>query len=154
MSGANGVATAERLGPITLDLLKTWVGHSQVTVVPVIDLNLAPHSPRHDPPPRMVEQVVLTDQHCAFPYCQVHARACDLDHVENWHPPDESDSDPPGPGTTPNNLAPLCRRHHRLKTLGLWHYAVLGLDHYAWTGPHGQSLQVVGGATVPVSGGD
>ncbi len=153
-SGGDGIGTVERLGPITRDLLKTWVGHSQVTVVPVIALNLAPHSPRHDPPPRMVEQVVLTDQHCVFPYCQVRARACDLDHVENWRPAEESGADPPRPGTTPDNLAPLCRRHHRLKTAGTWNYDALGPDHYAWTGPHGQELQVVGGTTVPLPGRD
>ncbi|MGI3198029.1 HNH endonuclease [Streptomyces sp. GLT-R25] len=40
------------------------------------------------------------------------ARRCDLDHVR---PFDHARPERGGP-TTPENLQPLCRRHHRLKT--------------------------------------
>ncbi|WP_322656290.1 HNH endonuclease signature motif containing protein [Streptomyces justiciae] len=57
-------------------------------------------------------QVIARDQYCAFPSCRMPAHRCDLDHVEPF------DHRNPGRGgqTTPDNLQPLCRRHHRLKT--------------------------------------
>jgi hypothetical protein len=34
-------------------------------------------------------------------------------------------------------LAPLCRRHHRLKTHGGWTYTILEPSSYLWSSPHG-----------------
>ncbi|MFS8201820.1 DUF222 domain-containing protein [Streptomyces sp. CWNU-52B] len=59
-----------------------------------------------------VRHVVARDQYCAFPTCRMPARRCDLDHVR---PFDHEHPERGGP-TTPENLQPLCRRHHRLKT--------------------------------------
>ncbi|MFE0252440.1 HNH endonuclease signature motif containing protein [Streptomyces sp. NPDC059010] len=56
--------------------------------------------------------VIARDQHCAFPSCRMPAHRCDLDHVrpfDHRHPER-------GGQTVPDNLQPLCRRHHRLKT--------------------------------------
>ncbi len=36
------------------------------------------------------------------------------------------------------NLAPLCRRHHRLKTHAGWTYAVVEPGIFVWREPHGQ----------------
>ena len=47
---------------------------------------------------------------CRFPGCRQAAASCDLDHAIPY---------PTGP-TTPENLGPLCRRHHNLKTHGGW----------------------------------
>ena len=58
----------------------------------------------------MTEQVRALDGHCRGPGCQVLARRCDLDHHVPY---------PHGP-TTVANLGPLHRRHHNLKTAGLW----------------------------------
>ena len=41
---------------------------------------------------------------------------------------------PPGQ-TRPDNLAPLCRRHHRAKTTGRWQYRRQPDGTYAWEGP-------------------
>ncbi len=35
------------------------------------------------------------------------------------------------------NIAPLCRRHHRLKTHSTWTYTPLERGTYLWTSPHG-----------------
>ena len=56
--------------------------------------------------------VVARDQYCAFPSCRMPASRCDLDHVRAF---DHARPERGGP-TTPENLQPLCRRHHRLKT--------------------------------------
>ncbi|GGD05523.1 HNH endonuclease [Nocardioides daphniae] len=149
------VAEVERLGPITTDLLKQWLGVTRVSVTPVLDLADTTWSPRHDPPPRMRDQVVLRHRGCVFPFCGRNARSGDLDHVAPWAPDDHAT-----PGTTPDNLAPLCRRHHRAKTDGRWRYVVLaepttGPDDrpghppdHLWTGPHGQTFLVTGGRTI------
>ena len=41
-------------------------------------------------------------------------------------------ADPPAPAS----IAPLCRRHHRLKTHGGWRYHALERGTYVWTSPH------------------
>ncbi|QCC78186.1 HNH endonuclease [Nocardioides daphniae] len=114
------IAEVERFGPITTDLLKQWLGGTKVTVTPVLDLADTTWSPPHDPPPRTRDQVVLRHHGCVFPFCGRDARAGDLDHVVPWDPDGHAT-----PGTTPDNLAPLCRRHHRAKTDGRWRYVVL-----------------------------
>ena len=53
--------------------------------------------------------VQIRDGSCRFPTCSRPAQACDLDH-QLPHPR--------GP-TTGDNLAPLCRRHHQMKTAGI-----------------------------------
>src|SRR5690606_2178489 len=70
-AGASDVAIAEveRLGPITSDLLKSWLDRTKVSVTPVLDLADAQWSPRHDPPPRMRDQVILRHRGCVFPFC-------------------------------------------------------------------------------------
>ena len=94
-----------------------WVGHHRVTIQPVLDPRRDDGVDTHDPPPWMREAVILRDGHCVFPGCQVDARSCDLDHT---NPYDERRPHPAKPD--PSNLACLCRRHHRAKTLGLWRY--------------------------------
>ncbi|QBX54490.1 HNH endonuclease [Nocardioides seonyuensis] len=132
------VGTADTLGPVTLAKVKEWVGHSRVTIVPV--LHVAADDTwtvdRHDPPPRMAETVRLRDETCVFPRCGRHARGCDLDHITPYDtgPPDTGPPTESG-GTTAANLAPLCRRHHRAKTSGAWTYQRLAPGTYLWTGP-------------------
>lgn len=87
----------------------------------------------------MREQVLLRDPSCVFPGCAVGSRGCDLDHVVPYDPVATS----PGDGAThPDNLAPLCRRHHRVKTHGRWHYVRRRDGTYAWTDPGGRTYVV------------
>ncbi|MDP9823184.1 HNH endonuclease signature motif containing protein [Nocardioides massiliensis] len=106
-------ARAERYGAMTLDLVEQWLRRRDIKVTPVINMDAEDAVDGHDPPPRMREQVILRDAHCQAPHCTRPARACDLDHVEPYVPPDEGG--PPGQ-TSPANLQVLCRRHHRMKT--------------------------------------
>ena len=127
----DAVGEIEKLGPATITKIRQWVGHHRVTIQPVLDPRRDDGVDTHDPPPWMRELVILRDGHCVFPGCQVEARSCDLDHT---NPYDEHG--PPGQ-TRPDNLACLCRRHHRAKTLGLWRYTRTPDGHYMWHGPHG-----------------
>jgi len=116
--GTDRGARVERYGAMTLGLVEQWLRRRDVTVVPVLNMDAEHAVDGHDPPPAMREQVILRDGHCQAPHCTRPARACDLDHVEPYVPPDDLDElDPRRRGqTTPANLQALCRRHHRMKT--------------------------------------
>ncbi len=119
---------------------------SKATIHPVLDLNRTDAVDQHDPPPWMRELVILRDRHCVFPWCGRDARTCDLDHIVPYVPPDEGG--PPGQ-TNPQNLAPLCRRHHRAKTFTGWTYQRARDGTYAWTSPHARTSTV--GPTAPAA---
>ncbi|MDO9455793.1 MAG: HNH endonuclease, partial [Nocardioides sp.] len=99
---------------------------TKVTVKPVIDLNTNPATEAYRPTEAIREQVRLRDGTCVFPGC--HRRHVDLDHIVPF------DADGP---TSVENLAMLCRRHHRAKTHGHWSYRVLEPGLYEWTSPTG-----------------
>jgi len=80
-------------------------------------------------------EVELRDRTCVHPFCTRPARQCDCDHVVPFDP----DNPERGP-TCPCNLAPLCRHHHRLKTLAGWRYTVIEPGTYLWSDPHGQQF--------------
>ncbi|MFD1813954.1 HNH endonuclease signature motif containing protein [Rhodococcus gannanensis] len=83
------------------------------------------------PSTRLADVVRARDGHCRFPGCVVRARSCDLDHTV----PFDHDDPVAGGRTTEQNLACLCRRHHRLKTEGLWTVRQLGGGRLEWTTP-------------------
>jgi hypothetical protein len=134
-----GVGTVERLGPATLDLLADWLRETDLHLRPVLDLGRTDAVDAHDPPEWMRELVIQRDRHCVFPHCGHDARGCDLDHIDPYRPPDRGG--PPGQ-TRPENLAPLCRRHHRVKTFTRWHYRRLPSGSYVWTDPYGHTRTV------------
>ena len=55
--------------------------------------------------------VELRDARCRFPGCERDAARCDIDHTRAWQH---------GGSTSHDNLACLCRAHHRLKHLTTW----------------------------------
>jgi hypothetical protein len=143
------VGDVEKLGPATLTKIKDWVGHRRVTIRPVLDPRRDDGVETHDPPPWMRELVILRDRHCVFPGCQVDARSCDLDHITPYDEHGPPDQTRPGQ-TRPENLACLCRRHHRAKTLGLWRYGRTTDGSYLWKGPYGTTCLVTPRGTVPI----
>ncbi len=111
---------------ITAGQVRDWC-HTAGTVVvkPVIDLEA--HDPvdyRRRPRPARRSQTTVRDRTCVFPWCTRPARRCDTDHTVPHSR---------GGPTCPCNLAPLCRRHHRIKTHGDWTYTTLEPGHYLWT---------------------
>ncbi|MEO7752859.1 MAG: HNH endonuclease signature motif containing protein, partial [Terracoccus sp.] len=75
---------------------------------------LALYRKGYRPTPEMIAHVRAVDGVCRAPGCTVLAGRCDLDHVEAF------DHDDPDATTTTSNLSATHRRHHRLKTAGLW----------------------------------
>ena len=92
----------------------------------------------------MRELVILRDRHCVFPWCTRDARACDVDHITPYE-----ENGPPGQ-TRPDDLAVLCRRHHRAKTFRRWRYHRTPSGSYQWTGPQGQTYLVTPTGTMPI----
>lgn len=81
----------------------------------------------------LAELVRVRDRTCRFPGCRHPARRCDLDHVVAW---------PDGP-TTADNLAALCRHHHRLKHQTAWAVRAGPGAVLEWTSPAGQHYTTV-----------
>ncbi|MGF9759013.1 DUF222 domain-containing protein [Microvirga sp. 0TCS3.31] len=124
---------------VLLDQVRDWCGDSRtrITVKPVIDLNADLATPAYEVPDRIREQVVLRDRTCVFPWCTRPARGCDIDHVTEFdHDAATEGREQPGPTAT-QNLAALCRLHHRLKTHTAWRYRMVEPGVFEWTSPHG-----------------
>jgi hypothetical protein len=139
------VGQVEKLGAATLAKIRTWVAHHHVVFQPVLNMARRDAIDSHDPPGWMRDLVHLRDNHCIFPRCQVDARSCDLDHTSPY-----DQNGPPGQ-TRPDNLAALCRRHHRAKTTGRWRYWRTPEGDYTWHGPYGTTYLVTNRGTRKLS---
>ena len=85
----------------------------------------------------ITDQVLAAAGTCRFPSCRMPAYRCDLDHRV---PYDHGNPDSGG-RTEPDNLDPLCRHHHRLKTHAGWTADRDPLDGLTmvWTSPTGHA---------------
>ncbi len=84
------------------------------------------------PPRDLTEYVIARDQTCTFPGCARAAAHCDIDHRIPYNK---------GGNTTPENLAALCRRHHRLKHEADWKLDRQAEGSYHWTSPTRHTYQ-------------
>jgi hypothetical protein len=129
---------------VTVEKVRQWCGRpdAQIVLKPVIDLEDHIQVEQYEVPDRLAAQTELSDHTCVFPWCSRPAKRCDKDHVV------AHDRDGP---TCSCNLAPLCRRHHRLKTHAAWSYVPLEPGTYVWASPHGYSYLVDGTGTTDVT---
>jgi hypothetical protein len=112
---ADDPAEVPGLGPIPADLARelaadgtwrAWVADANGAIT-------ATGSRGYVPSEAVARAVRAREPHCRFPGCRQPASRCDLDHAIPW----------PRGSTKVENLGPLCRRHHNLKTHLGW-----GLD--------------------------
>ncbi|MGW6199851.1 DUF222 domain-containing protein [Kribbella sp. NPDC055110] len=132
LATGDGVLRVEELGPLLASQLRELLGHDQVVVKPVIDLQdqVSVHS--YEIPDRIRERVRLQHPVDMFPYSGAEATArMDQDHITPYER-----AGPPGQTTT-DNLIPLGRLHHRAKTFGGWRSRRLPTGAVDWTSPHG-----------------
>jgi hypothetical protein len=139
--------TGRPLGQVTVEQVQDWCAPgAQVVVKPVLDLAETIRSTGYQPSPRLREQTVALNPTCVFPYCHRPAQHLDLDHIQPY------DTLDPDTATTSENLAPLCRRHHRVKTHGHgWTYLRLGPAEHLWTSPHHHQWVTDSDGTRPVT---
>ena len=134
----HGIATLETVHgvrdlPVTVEQIQDWCAGAQVTVKPVLDLAQRLECNGYTPSDVLREQVVALTPRCAHPYCERPARSADIDHNEA-----HADGGP----TASDNLAPLCRLHHRAKTHGGWTYTTLAPGEHLWRSRTGMWFHV------------
>lgn len=119
--------------PLLADAVRDWCGRSDrgVTVVPVIDLEDHASVDQYEITGRNRQRHQLAHPTCVFPWCSRPSHRCDLDH----RVPDDG-----GGASCDCNLAPLCRRHHRLKTHRGYRYTLIEPGTWLWSTPHGLQL--------------
>jgi hypothetical protein len=130
-----------RYGSVAADIARQMADHALRTSVKacwtvIDDDGRAVHhgETRYRPGPALRRLVKARDRTCRFPSCRRSAARCDLDHTVPY--------DQGGP-TCLCNLAPLCRRHHRLKQADGWALIQLDEGSLAWLTPSGRT-HVVG----------
>jgi hypothetical protein len=92
--------------------------------------------------------LTVRDQRCRFPNCPRRAQASDVDHSHAWEH---------GGRTDPDNLAHLCRGHHRLKHDSRWQLEATHPDGTVdWVSPTGRRHRTrpVHAAGPPPNGAD
>ena len=65
------------------------------------------------PPKALTDYVAARDRGCVFAGCHQPVWRCDIDHGQSWDD---------GGCTCAGNCGLFCRRHHELKTAGLWQF--------------------------------
>ncbi|WP_420174452.1 DUF222 domain-containing protein [Luteococcus sp. OSA5] len=95
----DGVARMERSGPVLVEWLEELLGHSRVTLKPVVDPAVVTPSDRYEVSHRMRQVVIARNPVEVFPGSKKWAESCDLDHTEPWRPP-------PSPAAPPESTAP------------------------------------------------
>jgi hypothetical protein len=124
----DGAAGLEGVGPITLGQARDIVGHANVRVQPVIDLDNMPSSDDRFVRGRMRTAVVLRNPHCSFPYCSTCSRRNQVDHTVPW----------PRGRTVIDNLSPPDVKHHRAKTHAGWRLVQPFNGIHVWKSPQGR----------------
>nr|WP_205570520.1 HNH endonuclease signature motif containing protein [Corynebacterium lactis] len=85
------------------------------------------------PTDAQVARVRGRDGTCRFPGCEAPAHQCDLDHIKPYN----HDAPEEGGPTDTENLHCLCRRHHNLKTHGLYNVTAYSDGTELWTSVDG-----------------
>ena len=124
--------------PLLAEAVREWCGRSDraLTVVPVHDLEDHARVEQYEIRGRMRQRQELAHPTCVFPWRSRPSHRCDLDHRV---------AHDAGGASCDCNLAPLCRRHHRLKTHRGYRYTLVEPGTFLWSTPHG--LQLLRGPT-------
>jgi hypothetical protein len=142
-----GVARVEHFGPVYAARLQELLGHSHITLKPVIDLDQQLNVNAYEIPRRIREHVKLTHPVEQFPHGAAQTtNSTDLDHIQPYN---FTTTAPPGQTAT-TNLAPLGRFSHRIKTHGDWTVKRLDNATLEWTTPHGYKFHVNHTGTHPI----
>jgi hypothetical protein len=154
-SRGRGVARFEGVGPVTVEQVREFFGTgantANIVVRPVLDLAGQVPVDAYETPDRLREAMRLLRPGDVFPFAASTRRTLDLDHVDPYKPPGKGR--PPGQ-TRLENLAPLTRFHHRLKThAGGWALRTIEPGVYLWRTPHGWYYQVDATGTHPLPRG-
>ncbi len=124
------------------ELAGNATGFTRILTHPETGVTLSFGKDRYEVPTALKRYLRYRDQTCRFIGCTRKAKFCDIDHTVPWA----------GTGmTTHENLAHLCRSHHRVKDAG---WAVTqaqdGSGTLTWTSPLGREYSTA--AVHPIGG--
>jgi hypothetical protein len=107
-----------------------WVLNNPETGLPI-----ATGTTRRRPTTQQRRDIEARNPTCIHPGCRMPAQQSDIDHrIQHQH----------GGPTHPDNLAPLCRHHHRLKDETTWNYKAIASGDYEFTTPLGHTYTTSG----------
>jgi hypothetical protein len=125
-------AMLEGYGPIDPETAREYAGNDdswvRILTHPETGVVLSIGKKRYKVPKAMRRYVHFQDQTCTFGPCGTPAEHCEIDHTHEWQH---------GGATEVQNLASLCRRHHKLKTYTGWKMEQLPGRVIRWTDPLG-----------------
>jgi hypothetical protein len=117
-------------GPTDLETARELAARApsfvRILTHPLTGVRLAMDRRVYAPPSDLKRWLVARDETCRAPGCGRAASLCDVDHVLPWLPAGRTNDD---------NLAHLCRRHHRLKGSGYWRTELDDRGRMLWVSP-------------------
>ncbi len=112
---------------------RAWVTRTRRSTTEVV----ATSPGTYRPPAALARLLRAREPHCRMPGCR--SMVTDLAHIVPF----------PRGATTAENLQPLCRRHHRMKTHTRWRVQSDEEDSWIWTSPNGVTFRDVAESPLP-----
>ena len=131
----NDPAELHGYGPITAEAARTLARNARHWTGLVQDPRtgeILAVGRRRKVPAGLARWLRARDATCRFPGCRTSTPTAEIDHTTDWAA---------GGGTDHGNLAHLCRRHHRYKTLGYWKATQPTPGIIEWTSPTGRTYR-------------
>jgi hypothetical protein len=129
-------ATLDGYGPIDAETARRLAAHApsftRLLTHPVSGGLLDVDRTTYRPPADLKRWLAVADALCTFRGCGRLARDCDLDHTIDYQF---------GGPTRADNLAHLCRHHHRLKHMTKWEMRQYADRQITWTSPTGHQSE-------------
>ena len=131
----DGLARVEGIGPVLLDQVASLTRGCSVSLTPVVQLGASAMVDAYEIPHRIREHVILGNPYDVFPWSSIESRHVDLDHTRAFQPGRLAQ-------TATDNLGPLSRRAHRVKTHAGWSLEQPAPGVFIWHTPAGQAVRV------------
>jgi hypothetical protein len=134
----NRPGTLGRYGPVIADIARKVAeqnrdGEWRYTCVNDSGTPIHTGTTSRRPTASQKRSIAARHRTCVFPGCRMLAGACDIDHTT---------AVVDGGATCTCNLAPLCRRDHRIKHSPGWSYTINTDASITWTTPNGHTYTV------------
>jgi len=140
----NAITRVEGAGPLLASEVARITKATKVRVTPVIHLDSSTIGvDQYEIPAKIRRQVLLRQPYDVFPWSSIVSRHLDLDHTIPY-------ANAASNQTRTDNLGPLSRRAHRVKTHAGWKLKQPKPGVYLWQTGAGQQVQVDNTGTHPV----
>jgi len=135
--------TLDGYGPIplesALDLMGSASSFTRILTHPETGVIMSVGREQYAVPADLKRWLQMRDGTCRFVGCNRAAIRCDIDHTEAWAEGGCTDAD---------NLAHLCRKHHRMKHETGWEVTNLGDGTLTWRSPAGRMYSTEPAVTI------